>query len=146
MKSAKLTKSEIAILVALEKKLIEVGHQRLEVDKETGQEMGLCWLTAQRATLYEPRLMYHEGYFRKSDHLMHHAWNTLNGKLVDLQTDLHFHNMHLGVRKYHTEKSYTSAQVNEVFLSRKLMWNWIDESAPATKKLKRSKANDKRAA
>jgi hypothetical protein len=131
VKSLRLNKKEIAIVREVERQLIDAGHEFHTLDAESGESVGLCWLTGQRATLYEPRLMYHEGYVRKPNDLMHHAWNTLNGKLVDIQLPVHFHGMHYVAKLYQPDKSYTSEQVRTAMLARGC-WDWMDKTAPAT--------------
>jgi hypothetical protein len=133
MKSLRLNRKEIAIVREVERKLIDARHEWYVPDADNVEPLGLCWLTGQRATLYESRLMYHEGYFRKPNELMRHAWNTLNGKLVDIQSPFHFDEMHLAAKFYQTDKSYTHTQVGRAMLARG-GWDWMDKTAPATKK------------
>jgi hypothetical protein len=126
MKCTRLNKEEIAIICDVERQLHDAGHTWRT---ENGE--GLCWLTGQRATLYEARLMYHEGYVRKGNELMHHAWNTLNGKLVDIQSPFPFREMHRYAKFYQTDKSYTPEQVRTAMLAQGC-WKWMDMTAPAT--------------
>lgn len=129
MKSPRLNKKELAIALEAERKLIAAGHKFRLYDGTAND--GLCYVTGQRATLYEPRLMYHEGYIKKDRELMHHAWNTLNGKLVDIQSPCDFRYMHLCTEFYLVDKSYTAEQVRMAMLTRG-GWDWMDKAAPAT--------------
>jgi hypothetical protein len=76
MKANKLTKKELAIV------------RKILAYQPKGHLPYHCFMNAQQATMYGHalgvELLYHEGFFDRRGSKMPHAWNSLNGKLVDL--------------------------------------------------------------
>lgn len=149
MKSKRLTQKEITICESVWMKLKDYDdHQMLSGTLErdadgklTGNLLGFCWLIGQRVTILDSRFLYHEGYLTgahhhaRADGKFPHAWNTLNGKLVDFSAfcsdGVHitsFKEMH-GLAKWHkAEHTYTAKQVCTALTARK-MWDWISDVA-----------------
>jgi len=112
-KNHRLTKKEMAAVR---------GIQR-EVAENEGIVLGWCFINAQRAamcaSMYGCELLYHEGFFHKPDERIKHAWNTLNGKLVDLSSPMPVEEVYRHpsfISAYETTGTYTGDQVGEAML------------------------------
>ena len=138
----KLTKKELAIMKAnklTEKELAMV--RKIMAHQPKGHLPYLrhhSFMNAQRATMYGHdfgvKLLYHEGFFDKLGSKMPHAWNTLNGKLVDLDPPPGI--FHVGPEKsyrfakyYESVASYTYIEVLKAQIGR-THWGWIKNPNP----------------
>jgi hypothetical protein len=98
----------------------------IRVAKEFKVERHYCFVNAQRMTLYsDGRFLYHEGTFGVT--CMAHAWNTINGKIIDVSCSLG-----AVIREdcYSLYKAVGTFTVNDVVansIKNRLMWNWILE-------------------
>jgi hypothetical protein len=127
-KPTKLTKKELAICSEVERQVTEENE---------GWVKGYCFVNAQRATLAgDGHLLYHEGYVTTgaahpdadADGRIHHAWNTINGKLVDFSIPLHFGKQHYVPRHYvaklyKAQRTFTKEEV--LAACKRLNWNWM---------------------
>ena len=103
---AKLNKKEIKIVREVEKGLLD----------NQGIIDGACFANAQRMTMtgsglgYD--LLYHEGFVHRPKGRMKHAWNTLNGKIVDVSArNCPIEHIHIVADKYKATNTYTSIEV-----------------------------------
>ena len=117
----RLTKKELAICREVERCVTEENEGWIE---------GYCFVNGQRATLSDARLLYHEGYVTGSRHAdadgtMRHAWNSLNGKLVDFSFPVNFAKQHHVAENYNPEHTYTQKEVIAAFIKRGGVWEWI---------------------
>jgi hypothetical protein len=122
-----LTKKELAICHEVERQVTEENE---------GWVARHCWLNGQRATMCDERLLYHEGYIvgipmedADRDGRFRHAWNTLNGKLVDFSSPLKFEDQHSVAEYYKADHTSTKREVLAASLARSLRWSWIKEAA-----------------
>jgi hypothetical protein len=146
MNNHRLTTKEVAIALEVESVLIaqfpDSFGTELEKDSKgqyTGNEFALCWLIGQRATNIDSRLLYHEGYFIKSNSRMAHAWNTLNGKIIDFAAPV-FTGAKGAARFvtfppkfYKSKHTYSCEDIWDALSKRKGMWNWISDVQNADK-------------
>jgi hypothetical protein len=121
MRSAKLTKKEVSILKEVERRVTEENE---------GWVKRCCFMNAQRAALAaDGCLLYHEGHVTgtqeaDADGRMHHAWNTINGKLVDFSSPLHFDQQHMVAEYYTADYTFTLKEILAAFCKRG-NWNWV---------------------
>ena len=119
-RTKRLTKKELTICREVE---------RLQKENE-GWIEGYCFVNGQRATLSDARLLYHEGYvtgsrYADADGRMRHAWNSLNGKLVDFSFPVNFVEQHHVADNYNAEHTYTQKEVIAGFIKRGGVWEWM---------------------
>ena len=118
-KSTKLTKKELVIVREVERRVRQ---------ESGGFQDNYCWLNGQRAAMCDDRLLYHEGLFRKPfSEGMAHAWNSINGKIVDFSLSAFHEKMHRYAKYYETENAYTKKQVTDAFIARKCQWDWMKQ-------------------
>lgn len=118
----KLTKQELAIVSEVERAIIE---------ENGGWVDGYCWLNAQRATLSDGKLLYHEGILlgpqlhSGPDGKFRHAWNSINGKVVDFSLRVDYGQQHRLANHYKAERTFTKKEVVDAFLARGMEWFWM---------------------
>jgi hypothetical protein len=141
VKLTTLTAKEVAVALEVERVLItdfaDSFKTELERDSEghiTGRELAFCWLIAQRATGCDKRLLYHEGFVLKQNERMPHAWNTLNGKILDFSAPVlkdakGADRFRVLARCYESKHVYTMGEVYDTLVQRGMMWNWMSDIA-----------------
>lgn len=98
-----------------------------------------CFANAQRAALvpsnhgYE--MLYHEGFFHAPLGRMKHAWNTLNGKLVDVSSSVPMERLHEVAHLYETTGTYTPYEVvMKQIENNQMMIFWLNDPDPTNEK------------
>ncbi len=85
-----------------------------------------CWLIAQRASNCDSRFLYHEGYLLKLNEKMPHAWNSLNGKIVDFAAPCSIDRQPMMFKYYEVLHTFTTMEVFDAMLERG-EWNWMSK-------------------
>jgi hypothetical protein len=122
MNAKTLTKKELTICREVE---------RCVTEENEGWVERACFMNAQRAALAaDGCLLYHEGHVTgaqeaDADGRMRHAWNTLNGKLVDFSSPLHFDRQRCVAEYYTADHTFTKKEVLAGFIKRGCVWEWM---------------------
>ena len=114
-----LTNKELKILFDIERRTLETFGD---------WQPHYCWLNAQRAAVIgHGLLLYHEGHLGKGAELIRHAWNSINGKVVDYSVMDWFEDKRRWAEHYKPEHTFTSYQILDILFGRNF-WDWLLEA------------------
>ena len=125
----------------LNKKELAAVREVMRVIRKTwGVIPHYCFVNAQRVALvpsnhgYE--MLYHEGFFHAPQGRMKHAWNTLNGKLVDVSSSVPMESLHEVAHLYEITGTYTAHEIVKKRIENNSMTMilWLNDPDPQNKK------------
>jgi hypothetical protein len=116
MATAKFTKKELRLLGKWVKELEFVGHG--------------CYANSQKMTsLSDDVLLYHEGFIARGDGngAKAHAWNSWNGRLIDVAFNNVVVELEFYDSLYHTKLTANRHEIYENFAKHDMCWMWIGD-------------------
>jgi hypothetical protein len=121
-----MTKKTEPVAILTKKELAIVRR----VGKRIKTERGACFTNAQRLVHYSydgNGILYHEGSLRLPGRTLAHAWNSINGKLIDVS---HSFQQIVDPELYHLYEckvTCTKDQILAEFIER-YCWHWMGDS------------------